>query len=183
MSHAAFYAEQGLAHVGASDQPAGKPAREASARTRKLFVLLHGAYGSSFLSKFHTGQLGDDRQDKGVRMAMLVWDSALARYSDEVVELAVDRIKRASPEFAPTLPMFERECEAAQPAQTYAQQQGWKALPAPQVQPVQVNLPRRDDGKDWARRILARVERGDKSISRYARCSAEMAMGLRKSMS
>ena len=183
MNPAAVYAEQGLAHVGQQSQPAGKPVREASGRTRKLFVMLHGAYGSAFLSKFHTGQLDDDKQDKGVRMAMLVWDAALAKYSDEVVELAVGRIKRASPEFAPTLPMFERECEAAQPAQTYAQQQGWTALAAPEVPKVQVDVTTRADGKDWARWILARVAAGDRSLSRYAVQSAEVAIGRRARMS
>lgn len=34
------------------------------------------------------------------------------------------------------------------------------------------------DGRDWARRILARVEAGDKSVRLYAHKSARQALGL-----
>lgn len=161
MIGAASLAAQGLRDVAHHQEQPAKPAREASARTRKLFVVLHGAYGSAFLSKFHTGQLGVDGQDKGVRMAMLVWDSALAKYADDVVELAVERVKRASPEFAPTLPMLEKECEAATPVQAYAQQQGWVALPAPTPAP-RPSFQRMGDGRDWARELRAKHEAGQK---------------------
>ncbi|MDR0215569.1 MAG: hypothetical protein LBJ15_16425 [Comamonas sp.] len=160
MKGAANLAAQGLRDVVHHQEQAAKPVRKASPRTRKLFVVLHGAYGSSFLSKFNTGQLADG-QDKGVRMAMLVWDSALAKFSDDVVELAVERIKRASPEFAPTLPMLEKECEAATPVQAYAQQQGWVALPAPPPAPHPA-FQRMGDGRDWARGLRARHEAGQK---------------------
>ena len=53
------------------------------------------------------------------------------------------------------------------------------ALPAPvAAQPVKVNLQERNDGKDWARRIVARMEGGDTSISMYSGKSARMALGL-----
>ena len=53
------------------------------------------------------------------------------------------------------------------------------ALPAPvAAQPVKVNLQQRNDGKDWARRIVARMEQGDTSISMYSGKSARMALGL-----
>lgn len=161
MIGAANLAAQGLRDVTHRQEQAAKPVREPSARTRKLFVVLHGAYGSAFLSKFNTGQLDSEGRDKGVRMAQLVWDSALAKFSDDAVALAVERVKRASPEFAPTLPMLEMECEAATPVKAYAQQQGWTALPAPTpaARPV---IQRAGDGKDWARELRARHEAGQK---------------------
>ncbi|WP_370682245.1 hypothetical protein [Comamonas sp. GB3 AK4-5] len=161
MKGAANLAAQGLRDVAHHQEQDGKPVRKASPRTRKLFVVLHGAYGSAFLSKFNTGQLGADGQDKGVRMAMLVWDSALAKFTDDAVELAVERIKRASPEFAPTLPMLEKECEAAMPVKPYAQQQGWVALPAPAPAP-HPSFQRMGDGRDWARGLRARHEAGER---------------------
>ena len=62
-----------LAHEAvreAAAQPRAK--REASVTVRKLFVLLHGAYGSLFLSKYATGEKSETGGDKGVAAAMLV---------------------------------------------------------------------------------------------------------------
>lgn len=175
MSNVASLAAHGLRTAGQAAQSAAKPPREASPRTRKLFVVLHGAYGSAFLSKFHTGQLGTDGQDKGVRMAMLVWDSALAQYADDVVELAVGRVKRASPEFAPTLPMIEKECEAAKPIETFAQQQGWVALSAPTPAPRPA-IQHMRDGKDWARSLRARHQAGEQ-LTPFQVKSYQQALG------
>jgi hypothetical protein len=44
------------------EQQAGQ--REASIRTRKLFVVLQSAYGTAFLAKFSTGELNERREDK-----------------------------------------------------------------------------------------------------------------------
>ena len=76
-----------LAHEAvrqAASQPRQK--REASVTVRKLFVLLHGAYGSTFLSKYSTGEKNDEGSDKGVVAAMLVWDAALSKFAPDVVE-------------------------------------------------------------------------------------------------
>ena len=145
---------------------------------RKLFMLLHGSYGSLFTSKFATGQMAG-KHDKGTISAMKVWDAKLSRFSGVVVEAAAARLAAEHPGFPPNLPQFELMCDAAMPRQTYAQQQGLPALPAPMAAPsVKVNLQERNDGKDWARRIVARMEQGDTSISMYSGKSARMALGL-----
>lgn len=156
---------------------AGGP--QVSSVVRKLFVLLQGSYGSLFLSKFATGLKDGQGHDKGIRAAMSVWQARLGRFPADVLEAAAGRLAAEHPEFPPNLPQFELMCDAAMPRQTYAQQQGLPALPAPvAAQPVKVNLQGRNDGKDWARRIVARMEGGDTSISYYAGKSARMALGL-----
>ncbi|MFG5779891.1 hypothetical protein ACFIQF_22755 [Comamonas sp. J-3] len=152
--------------------------REASPTTRKLFVLLHGAYGNQFLAKFHTGQLSDDEvnagKDKGLLAAMLVWDADLKRFPENVVEAAARRALEQHPDYAPTLPQLLRICEAVMPRKTYAELSGLPRLPAPQHQRIDVSIERVGDGKDWARVIQARLAAGDKTVShRAARNAAE----------
>lgn len=150
---------------------------------RKLFVLLHGSYGNLFASKFATGERDETgKHDKGILAAMKIWQAKLSRFSDDIVQIAAGRLINEHPDFPPNLPQFEKVCEAATPRKTYAQEQGLVALPAPTVEPIKVDLKPKNDGKDWARRILYRVEHGDKSVSRYAHHSAEMAMGVRERM-
>lgn len=145
---------------------------------RKLFMLLHGSYGSLFTSKFATGQMAG-KHDKGTISAMKVWDAKLSRFPATVVEQAASRLAAEHADFPPNLPQFEQMCDAVMPRQTYAQEQGLPALPAPvAAPPVKVNLQERNDGKDWARRIVARMEGGDTSISYYSGKSARVALGL-----
>lgn len=153
-------------------------ARTASMLVQKLFVMLHGAYGNQFLSKFSTGEKDENGKDKGVRAAMLVWDSALRKFAPEVVETAASRLRSECPEFAPNLPQFERLCEACAPRKTYAQEQGLPALPAPKVESIKVDLEKRNDGKDWARSLVGRHEKGDKSIRPICLKFAREALGL-----
>ena len=110
---------------------------------------------------------------------MSVWQSRLGHFPADVVETAAYRVVAENPEFPPNLPQIEAVCQAVMPRQTYALQQGLTALPPPTpAKPVQVNLQARNDGKDWARRIVARLERGDQCICRYAAMSARMALGM-----
>ena len=139
----------------------GEEAAEATLRgissvVRKLFILLHGSYGSLFTSKFATGQMVGDH-DKGSISAMRVWDAKLSRFAPDVIEAAAGRLSAAHPKHPPNLPEFEALCEAAEPRKTYAEEQGLTALPAPVAKPVQVDVPSHDDGKNWARRILGRA--------------------------
>jgi hypothetical protein len=154
-----------------------------SAGVKNLFLMLQGSYGAPFLAKFSSGVKDDQGRDLGIRSTMKVWDARLAKFPADVLATAYERVIVESPEFPPSLPLIEKICEAAMPRKTYAQEQGLPALPAPKVEPVQVNVQKRDDGKDWARKILARVEAGDKSICRYSRESAELALGRRAQMS
>ena len=159
-----------------------QPSAQLEPRIKRLFMLLHGRYGTAFTSKFATGKLDAAGSDRGTLSAMLVWQSDLRRYADDVVQEAAQRCKDANPTFPPSLPEFEALCKACMPRQTYAQQQGWKSLPPPEEAPiVPVSFDEQNDGKDWARRILARHEAGAK-VSAYTLGSARMALGLQKAV-
>ena len=145
---------------------------------RKLFIVLHGAYGNLVASKFSTGEKDSRGKDKGIRVAMKVWESKLRRYPDDVIETAAGRLSSAHPEYPPSLPQFELLCDAAKPRQTYAQENNLQRLEAPAVEPVKVSFVAQNDGKDWARRILARAEAGD-SIRTYTMESAQLALGMK----
>lgn len=169
------------AHARAADPgvDAAAEGMQVSTVVRKLFVLLQGSYGSLFVSKFATGLKDGQGRDKGVRAAMSVWQARLGHFPADVLEAAAYRVMAENPAFPPNLPQIEAACQAVMPRQTYAQQQGLTALPPPApAQPVQVSLQERNDGKDWARRIVARLKNGDTSICRYTAMSARMALGL-----
>ena len=139
---------------------------------------MHGAYGNLVASKFSTGEKDSSGKDKGIRVAMKVWESKLRRYPDDVIETAAGRLSSAHPEYPPSLPQFELLCDAAKPRQTYAQENNLPRLEAPAVEPVKVSFVAQNDGKDWARRILARAEAGD-SIRTYTMESAQLALGMK----
>lgn len=173
-----------LAHEAvreAASQP--RQRREASPTVRKLFVLLHGAYGSVFLSKYSTGEKNDEGSDKGVVAAMLVWDAALRKFAPDVVEAAAKRLMSEDPKFPPNLPQMEKVCEAVTPRKTYAEEAGLPRLPAPApAEPIKVDFGKKNDGKDWARSIMARDAAGDK-IRPYTLKSARQALGMEGRMS
>ncbi|MGQ8877474.1 hypothetical protein ACUTR7_08160 [Delftia sp. NA_296.1] len=150
----------------------------ASSAVKNLFLVMQGSYGSLFLSKFATGVLDDGGRDLGVRAAMRVWSAALAKYDSSVIETAVARLPAAHPDFPPHLPQFEALCRAATPRSTHAELQGWTRLPAPGASPVRVQLVPVGDGKDWARRILARIRAGDQTVTRAVLRNAMQAMGM-----
>ena len=168
-----------LAHEAvreAASQPRAK--REASPTMRKLFVLLHGSYGSLFLSKYATGEKSEAGGDKGVAAAMLVWDAALSKFAPDVIETAARRLMAESPEFPPNMPQLEKVCDAITPRKTYAEEAGLPRLPAPApAEPTKVSFEMRGDGKDWARRIMARQEAGDR-IRPYTLTCARQALGM-----
>lgn len=150
--------------------------REVSLTTRKLFVLFHGQYGSLFTAKFSTGESDAQGKDKGVRSAMLVWDSALSRFPGDVVEMAAYRVIADNPQFPPNLPQLEAACRAAMPREVYSDG-GVPQLPPPVVAPLSVSIQAVGDGKDWARRIVVRAEQGDKTIRRTALEMAARVLG------
>ena len=172
----AHMASRALRDTQQQFQPAPRP--EASERTLKLFVVLQGAYGTQFLAKFHGGELNRQGEDKGVRAAQLVWDAALAEFPDDVIESASKSIHRECPEFPPSLPQFLRVCEALKPRKTYFEENGLLALPAPKFQRMEVPIKPHGDGKDWARKIMARSDAGDKTVSYRALKDAKEALGL-----
>lgn len=150
--------------------------RAASPLVRKLFVVLHGAYGNQFAGKFATGKTNDEGEDLGTRAAMLVWDNALSRFAGDVVELAARRLVKESPRFPFNLGELEEACEAATPRKTHAELEGVPRLAAPRLEPVKVSIPKVGDGRDWARVIVARAAAGDRTVSRGARDHACAAL-------
>lgn len=167
-----------LAHMAAS--PRREESQAVSTGVAKLFLLMQGSYGTAFLSKFGSGALDGQGQDIGMRAALKVWGASLRKYAPEVIEAAAERIADRHPEFPPSLPQFEALCKAATPRKTYAEEAGMLALPAPTFQRLEVPIVARGDGKDWARKILARSEAGDKSVSYRALKDAKQALGLNK---
>lgn len=175
MTDIATYAEEGVRQA--------KEQKQESVTIRKLFLLMHGAYGNQWAAKFSTGKLDEKGSDKGIRAAMMVWDAKLAQYPADVVEIAAGRAQTEHPDFPPNLPQFQTLCEAAMPRKTYAEIAGLPALPAPApVAPMKVDYSKKNDGKDWARAIMARSEAGDK-IRPYTLTSAKQALGMMGKMS
>ena len=172
MHDVATLAQQGIHQA----QSAPAPLQVAPA-IRKLFMVFHGSYGNAFIGKFSTGEKDADGRDKGIRAAMKVWEAKLGKYPADVIEVAADRAGAAHPEFPPSLPQFEKLCEAAMPRKTYAQEHGLPALPAPKAEPIKVDLKPKNDGKDWARVLLARFDAGEKLRPIQVRFARE-ALGL-----
>ena len=155
-------------------QASGKP--QASTMVRQLFVLLHGAYGVRFLSKFATGELDERGKDKGVRSAMAVWDGGLRNFSEDVVVAAIERFMGQSPEFPPSLPQVQALCRAIVPRLTHAQEHGLpRLMAAPVLHRGHAPFERRRDGKDWARQHLADHAAGI-AVGRFALQSARQAL-------
>ncbi|TCS94094.1 hypothetical protein EDC36_12016 [Tepidimonas ignava] len=150
-------------------QPAARQQAEPASISpviKQLFQLLHGAYGGAFIAKFATGEKDAAGKDRGIRSAMIVWQSALAKYPAEVIEAAAQRATEQHPDFPPHLPQFEALCKAAAPRKTYAEQHGLppsKALPKPAEAALRnpAGFEPKNDGRDWARRILARKAAGE----------------------
>lgn len=155
---------------------AQQPQRVESPLIRKLFLVMHGAYGNLFVSKFATGETDTAGKDKGIRSAMMVWDAALSRFDNGVVELAAGRLRREHPDYPPNLPQFEKLCEAAAPRKTNAEIEGVPRLMAPKLEPVKVSVQCVGDGVDWARVIVARAKAGDRTLSPGVRDHAIIAL-------
>ena len=78
---------------------------------------------------------------------------------------------------------MEKVCEAITPRKTYAEEAGLPRLPAPApAATIKVDFSKQNDGKDWARSILARAEAGD-TIRPSTLLSARQALGMEGRMS
>jgi hypothetical protein len=149
-----------------------------SVAVRQVFMLMHGSYGNLFVSKFATGDKDKQGKDRGIRSAMKIWDAKLRAYPADVIEAAAGRLLQECPEFPPNLPQFEALCRAVMPRKTYAETQGLPRLPAPQPAPAMpVAYTARNDGRDWARAILAAVEAGQRRSFEVVR-SARKALAI-----
>lgn len=149
---------------------------EPSAAVRQLFMLMHGSYGNLFLSKFSTGEKDATGKDKGIKSAMLVWDNSFREFTPEIVQTAAKRAIVDFPDFPPSMPQFLALCRALTPRKTYAEEHGFTALPPPVAKPMAVDYTRKNDGKDWARKILARHAAGEKIIPYSLNCAKAALM-------
>lgn len=97
----------------------GQPQPDADmsdADMRQMFKVLHGWYGNLFLSKFATGQVDEEtKEDRGIANAREMWRRSLRRFDGDTIKLALRRCKAQHAEFPPSLPQFERLCDAAKP--------------------------------------------------------------------
>jgi len=143
-----------------------------------IFDKLAVRYGAAWL-----------RQWDGVDMVLVRadWEDELSGFALnwEPLRYAL----RNLPERCPTVGEFRAIANRCPPPQ-------FERLPAPAADPSVVTqataqleqvakamTAQPKDQKAWARRILARVAAGDTSVSRYARESAEVALGQRAGMS
>jgi len=146
--------------VAQTAQSASTPAdpKPSSDMIRKLFLLMHGAYGNAFMSKFSTGEKDARGKDKGIRAAMLVWDAKLAAYPAQTVERAVSKLQEHFLTFPPGLFEFEELCKSLLPPKIVTFDDYPKLPPAKDVSNVQVA--EIGDNRDWARRIIAKHDAG-----------------------
>lgn len=157
MNNLATLAQQAIQNTGQQPAPKGD-----NPTIRKLFLILHGSYGSLFTTKFSTGERDANGKDKGIRAAMLVWESALAKYSPDTIETAAKSLAEECPDFPPNLPQFEAICRAVMPRQTFSNDQP-RRLPPPESKPIgPIEFQAMNDGKDWVRKLLARQAAGDR---------------------
>lgn len=73
---------------------------------RRVFLVLHGYYGSQWTDKFRSGMLTPDGQDAGVLAAQAIWAKELEAFEPEVVKRALDRVKDVCRQYPPSLPEF-----------------------------------------------------------------------------
>ena len=157
-----------------NDQENQKPTSDI---VRKLFLLMHGAYGNAFMSKFSTGEKDTRGKDKGIRAAMLVWDAKLAEYPAHVIDRALSKLHEHFKTFPPGLFEFDELCKSMLPPKSVSFDDFPKLPPPKDVSYVQISSV--GDGKDWARMIIAKHEAGGR-ISQTCVEFAKMALRQRK---
>ena len=169
----AHSAVQNLQHKSSEEKAQGR-------EIRQLFMLMHGAFGNSFTSKFATGQLDANGRDRGVLSAMQVWQRGLAEFPADVLHLAATRLLDVRSKFPPDLPGFRALCREAMPRAVYVDPDPVplsNRLPPPApIGPIVFEA--LDDGLDWARRIMAEVAAGKHKAPQVVR-EAKCVLGLR----
>lgn len=102
-----------------AEQFSAAPSQPDETIVNNVFKVLHGCYGSLFLSKFASGVLDAKNRDMGVASARTVWAYGLRAFSETTVVEALERCKKAHPEFPPSLPQFQSLCEACVPRKAW----------------------------------------------------------------
>lgn len=155
--------------------PMGQDQQKTPGTAQAVFVYFFGAYGALWTSKFSTGVKNDKGQDQGVKTAMAVWGSALAKFDPATVEAALHRWTAENADKAPHLPQFVATCATADKSMGRTP---LVALPYEPPVRADVSYAAVGDGKDWARKILAGIAAGDKR-SVKARKMAMDALSIR----
>ena len=83
-----------------------------------IFKVMHGFYGNLFLSKFASGEVGE-QADKGIVSARQIWGHGLRKFGPGTVKAALAQCIEAHPEFPPSLPQFVALCRANAPREAY----------------------------------------------------------------
>lgn len=121
----------------------------------RIFMRLHGRFGSNFGDKFKTGQKDEHGVDLGIINAKQVW-------AEELAGISAERIKNAllhNYEYAPSCDQFKLQCKT--PTQSHSD---YKALPKPKVSDEQLAVihdkmsaftSNKRDYRAWAHKIVA----------------------------
>lgn len=147
-----------------------------SAWTDKIFKKLTLAYGRDFIGRWEGIDLNDVKSD---------WAHELSGFEahPEAIAWSLENL----PESPPNAIKFRNLCRQA-PAPDVPQLPQPKADPErvaaelAKLAPMRVAASMQTNGKDWARRILARDEAGEK-IRPYTLTSARQTLGLEGRMS
>ena len=84
-----------------------------------VFKVMHGFYGSLFLSKYATGEVDKAGHDAGIISARQIWAHGLRDFDLSTVKAALAKCLTDHPEFPPSLPQFVTMCRAAEPRKAY----------------------------------------------------------------
>lgn len=100
---------------------AGRPQREAlpADAVNNVFKVLHGFYGNLFLSKFASGALDENGDDKGIVSARQVWGHGLREFDVSTIKAALSRCIERHPEYPPSMPQFVALCVSCQVREVY----------------------------------------------------------------
>lgn len=137
----------------------GQDQPQSSGAGQAVFVAFFNAYGALWTSKFSTGVKDSQGRDKGVRTAMAAWGAALAKFDQATIESGLHRWTTENTDKPPHLPQFLAACEVASKSMGRVP---LVALPYEPPPRAAVSLEPVRDGKDWARKILAGINAGDK---------------------
>lgn len=136
-----------------------------------LFETLSATYGAAWQRSLGGSPIADVKT---------VWGSYLSGFTVADIRYALQNLSAK----CPNVFEFRDLCRAA-PRKEVLQLEVAPPNPAVVAEAVAKQLDlknvinsQRDDGKEWARRIRARVEAGDTSVSRYAVREAGIALGL-----
>ena len=109
--------------IVSAEQFTGEQRAPDEAVVNNVFKVLHGDYGTLFLSRYASGVLDERKRDLGVASARTVWAGRLREFPQSVVLAALDLCKTAHLDYPPNLPQFIALCKACTPRVAYRAEQ------------------------------------------------------------